>query len=79
MVEHLKHLKHLNILICASVKHFEVLNRFKMKIIIFGSIIQENVHYLERPEKEQHTLPIWLQDLDVDKEREPQGALINKF
>ena len=36
MVEHLKHLKHLNILICASVKHFEVLNRFKVKIIIFS-------------------------------------------
>ena len=37
-VEHLKHLEHLEhfkILKCSSVKHFKVLNRFKMKIIIF--------------------------------------------
>ena len=43
-LEHLKyleHLKHLNILKSSSVKHFQVLNRFKIKIIIFRSIIHE--------------------------------------
>ena len=35
-LEHLEHLEHLKILNCSSVKHFQVLNRFKMKIIIFS-------------------------------------------
>ena len=34
-MKHLEHLEHLKILKCSSVKHFKVLNRFKMKIIIF--------------------------------------------
>ena len=35
-LKHLEHLEHLKILKCSSVKHFQVLNRFKMKIIIFS-------------------------------------------
>ena len=32
-LKHLEHLQHLKILRCPSVKHFQVLNRFKMKIL----------------------------------------------
>ena len=32
-LKHLEHLQHLKILKCPSVKHFQVLNRFKMKIL----------------------------------------------
>ena len=34
-LKHLKHLKHLNTLKCPSFKHFQVLNRFSMNIVIF--------------------------------------------
>ena len=32
-LEHLEHLEHLKILKCPSVIHFQVLNRFKIKIL----------------------------------------------
>ena len=35
-LEHLEHLEHLKILKCSSIKHFQVLNQFKKKIIIFS-------------------------------------------